>query len=161
MIAAGILNCFLGYKYFKATIFSVGFIFAFILVLVITSFITNEINHEYINWIVMGIALVAGIGLGAILAKMEKFGFFVLGAVGGFMIGTLLYESLLNDYFHNEFLVYLYMAGFLIVGGVFGLFVRGIVTICVTSFIGAYLLIRSLSFFIADGVYFPNEFTLM
>lgn len=41
LIAAGILNCFLGYKYFKATIFSVGFLFAFIMVLVITSFITE------------------------------------------------------------------------------------------------------------------------
>lgn len=53
------------------------------------------------------------------------------------------------------------MAGFLIVGGFFGLCVRGIVTICVTSFIGSYLLVRSLSFFIKDGMYFPNEFTLM
>lgn len=109
----------------------------------------------------MAIALVAGLSLGILLAKVEKLGFFILGSVGGFMIGTLLYESILNDTFNDEFWVYLYLAGFLIVGGFFGLCVRGIVTICVTSFIGSYLLVRSLSFFIKDGMYFPNEFTLM
>lgn len=50
----------------------------------------------------MGIALVAGLSLGILLAKIEKLGFFILGSVGGFMIGTLLYESILNDSFNDE-----------------------------------------------------------
>lgn len=34
------------------------------------------------------------------------------------------------------------------------------VAIFMTSFIGSYLIVRSVSFFVEQGKYFPNEFTL-
>lgn len=50
---------------------------------------------------------------------------------------------------------------FLAGGGFLGLYIRVHVTILMTSFIGSYLLVRSVSFFISSGKYFPNEFTLV
>lgn len=48
----------------------------------------------------------------------------------------------------------------IVAGGILGLIIRAGVTIFVTSLIGSYLLIRSISLFIKGGQYFPNEFTL-
>lgn len=90
-------------------------------------------------------------------ATMEKLGFFAIGALGGSLLGMILYATCLHYISSSELMLYL-PAGILAVGlGMLGLFLRDYVAIFITSFIGSYLLVRFISFF-AGG--FPNEFVL-
>lgn len=99
MIAFGIINCFLGYKFFKLTLFTVGFMVAFVIALSICSNLIGAFVPEYINWIAITISSLLGVLLGWFFCKFEKGGFFFLGGLGGYILGILFYEAFLHKLF--------------------------------------------------------------
>mmetsp|Transcript_5737 Transcript_5737/g.519 ORF Transcript_5737/g.519 Transcript_5737/m.519 type:complete len:92 (-) Transcript_5737:459-734(-) len=91
MIAFGILNCFLGFRLFKFTLFTLGFLVGFFVVLSFSSLFIGPVDKEWLNWTIVGSCAVAGLGIGFLFYKLEKAGFFFLGALGGFFLSALLY----------------------------------------------------------------------
>jgi len=159
MIMFGLLNCFLGLHFFTATLFTAGFSITFMIVIIFFSnFWISATSGSVASWMAVIIAALLGITVGGFAAKLYNIGFFVLGAFGGYLLGSLLYTMFLH-YIDNGATWVLYTTcGILAtVFGLLGLIIKNVVTIIVTSFIGSYLLIRTISIF-AGG--FPNEFIL-
>lgn len=59
----------------------------------------SSTSEDYASWIAISVATTAGIAFGILLYKVEKLGFFILGAVGAYVLGVMLYESFLSEYF--------------------------------------------------------------
>jgi len=159
LICFGLLNCFFGLHFFKATLFIAGFSITFLIVL----FFMNELfikpdSENWLNWLTVGLATILGLVVGMFTISLEKIGFFALGAFGGFLLGTLLYTTFLHYIGGGaEWVLYTTCGVLAFVFGMLGLVIRAFIAIITTSFIGSYLLIRVISIF-AGG--FPNEFTL-
>ena len=50
---------------------------------------------EWVSWVVLGACIVAGIIVGILLIKYDKAAVFILGAVGGYFLATVIYAAIL------------------------------------------------------------------
>lgn len=67
------------------------------------------------------------------------------------MVGSIFYYTILYRIITHKGMVYFTYLVFLISGGFAGIFFRKHISIIMTAFIGSYLIVRSISFFIDDG----------
>jgi len=108
-----------------------------------------------------GIAVVVTVAIGLsalvfwILYKSVKLQFFVLGFVGGFMLGSLLYEVILSaSGCHEIWIFYTTICSCCLAGGLAAYCQGEWLILFSTSFIGAYLLMRGFAFFFGG---YPTE----
>lgn len=111
----------------------------------------------WLNWMALVLSALIGLIGGFIATKCVSLGFFAIGACGGFFFGMLLYTSVFHYISNSEYMMYIPAAVLALVGGIASFTVRDYLAIIVTSFLGSYLLVRSISFWVGG---FPNEFIL-
>lgn len=155
MILLGFVCCFFGNKLVNFVIFAVTALAVFVIVgaLSFQMFLKN-VTEDWQQWlfaaIILAIAFTAGWGV----MKLRKWGIGVVAGWGGVMIGFVLTAAFLIKN------VYAYWATIAACAGIcfyIAIKVEKIVIIVMTSFIGAYVMVRGVSFYIGG---FPSEMEL-
>ena len=157
-IVAGIFLGLFGRKLWVAAIFLITF-FIFssgILLLFYTTFLRSN-TAGWVGWTVLAGAIVVGLALGFLMTKLQRLGAAILAAIGGFVLGLLLNETVLY-LASSDIVFWCVCCGCALVAAclVFDAYNHAI--ILSTSLIGSYFFVRGISLY-AGG--FPNEFTLM
>jgi hypothetical protein len=165
LIAAGIATCFFGGQLIDYVYIGVPALFAFLFVTVmLSSFGTFSVLEEdnpttgkgVIKAIVgFVVSTVAAIAAGFLASKLQKVASGILGGIAGFFLGFLLY-SLVFAMFIKSSPILLWVI--LIASSAAGTYLmfakKDEMEAHATVFIGAYLIIRGLSFFLGG---YPNE----
>jgi len=103
----------------------------------------------------LGLAIVVGY---IMKTKFLKLGFMILGGVGGFFLGSLLYSLLLVELSSSIAVMWCTILFFMIIGACLGYKFESEIVILSTSFIGSYIFVRGFSIFIGG---YPNEIQMM
>jgi len=140
------------------TIFLVTSLVLFIAIMIFfADVIIKYDSADWLSWLAIVISTLIGVLGGYLAVKFEKLAFFAIGACGGWFLGMLLYTSILVHISNSEAMFYIpcsILAGIL---GIASFMIKDYLAILITSLLGSYLLVRSISIF-AGG--FPNEFIL-
>ena len=157
LIVGGIFLGFFGRKLFKAAIFMVSAILVVfgILLIFYTTFLKDS-TQNWVGWTVLSCSILIGLVAGFFMMKLERFGAAVLAGWGGFLIGVMLNEMVLY-LVQSQAVFWSVSIGCAVIAGVLSFFIYEHVLINMTSFAGAYMLVRGISLY-AGG--YPNEFTL-
>lgn len=160
LILFGLFNCILGQKFSQFTSFLLALFAVTVLWLILSQYILPSGCATWIIWVMLAIGLILGATAGYFVFKYHKKVIaFLVGGVAGFFLGEFLFNLLGNKINWNSTVVHiLFIIGCIIALIVVAFFLKDVIIIFATSFIGAYTLIRGISFF-AGG--FPNEFTVM
>ena len=157
MLIIGSVECFYGLFLLGPSLFGIGFITGFGLLLIFfAEFIIKPDTGSTVLWIVFIICLAVGGGLGYFATSLPKIGFFALGVWLGVVIAFIL-NNLVIYMTENNFLLYLMMITFGAFGAVLSTWKWKIVCVISTSVLGGYLAIRGLSIFIGG---YPDELTI-
>lgn len=106
-------------------------------------------------WLIIACSILAGIIVGVIIAKYKKIPAVILGGFLGYIAGVVLYQFFLKYISSNPAVVYwITVISCVIVLAIVAWFFYDHILILGTSFIGAYAIIRGISF-MAGG--FPDE----
>lgn len=98
LIAVGILECFFGYRLLKPTLFIIGYITGFgLIVMVLGEFIIGPDTEIEVVWVILIITILFGALLGYLTMSAKRFGFFCLG----FWMGAVLAFLLNNAFLHK------------------------------------------------------------
>ncbi len=90
----GLFECFLGKKMFKPTLFIVGFILSFVIVMaLIFALLIKQDSPEWASWVTVGVSACVGLACGYLAVKFEKTGLFMIGAWLGSIIGLMVYQA--------------------------------------------------------------------
>lgn len=161
LILLGLFELLLGQKMSKVTVFIITCACVIILVFIFFfQFIIPSGVSETIVWFVLAIAIIVGLILGFFITKYkEKIFGIVLGIVLGYIIGQILVNLVLIriSTSYQKLIQYLTYFGLMIVFAVLSIFFFNYIMIFATALIGAYAIVRGISFF-AGG--FPNEMTV-
>jgi len=146
-----------GKKLFSVVLFVIGMLITtlFILFLFYWTFLKTN-TEDWVGWVVLISALIAGIGGGYLLYKCQKCGAAAIGAWGGFIFGMLLNTAFLV-FAESEWLFWVTCLSCAGAGFVLGFCCLDTVVISATSLGGSYMFIRGFSFYIGG---YPNEFVL-
>ncbi len=161
LIILGLFECILGFKLSMPTAFIITCSGVLILVVILFfQFILPPGTKSWIIWVILFIGLVIGIFAGYFVAQnKDKCLALVVGGVAGFFLGEFFFNLFGNKIGTNLTLVHI---GF-IVGGIAVLVLlsfifSSFIIIFSTSLIGAYAVIRGISFFAGK---FPSEITII
>lgn len=161
LILLGLFELFLGQKMSKVTVFIITCACVIILVFIFFfQFIIPSGVSETIVWFVLAVAIIFGLILGFLITKYkEKIFGVVLGIVLGYIIGQILVNLFLIriSTSYQKLIQYLTYFGLMILFAVLSILFFDYIMIFATALIGAYAVIRGISFF-AGG--FPNEMTI-
>ena len=153
-------NCILGKRFVQFTSFLLALFAVTVLWLILSQYILPSGCATWIIWVMLAIGLILGATAGYFVFKYyEKVIAFLVGGIAGFFLGEFLFNLFGNRINWNSTVVHiLFILVCIIALIVVAFFLKDAIIIFATSFIGAYTLIRGISFF-AGG--FPNEFTVM
>ena len=112
---------------------------------------------DYVGWIILPAAAVAGLVLAGLTATFLKIGAFLIGWWGGGMIATLLFQMIVYRISSQTIVLWIMIAVFALIFGIIALKFLKLVIIVGTSFIGSYLTVRGISFYLGG---YPNEFQM-
>lgn len=160
LIAFGLFNCILGQRFSKHTSFLLTLFLVTALSLFLFQFILPSGCADWIIWVILVIGIILGCTAGYfVFAYHEKFMTFLVGGIAGFLLGEFFFNLFGSLIKANPTLInILFVLICLIACIVFAYFVKDIIIIIATSFIGSYTLIRGISLFAG---HFPSEFTIM
>jgi len=106
-------------------------------------------------WLIIIFTVIVGLAVGWFISKIEWIPPLVLGGMLGWIFSLVLYQLALKYIQSNPDVVYwLTVAVSIVIGIVLGYYLPSHILIIATSFIGAYAIIRGLSFVFG---HFPNE----
>lgn len=160
LIVFGFFNCILGQKFAKITSFLITLFTVIILVLIFSQFILLPGSAQWIIWVMLSLGIILGCTAGYFVFKYhEKFFSLLVGGLAGFFLGEFLFNLFGNSLPLNLTLVHiLFIIICIIALIILAFFLKDIIIIFATSFIGAYTLIRGVSLIAG---YFPSEFTVI
>jgi len=158
----GAFFCFFGRRTFDIALFLIVAMAGVLISGSLFMQLTNINSSPATKWVIFGVCLLIGIGLGYIALKFEKVGFFALGLVLGVVGGFFLYQLILSPILAGQtnssstgtivFWVTVVILG--LIGGLLGMWLSEDIKIISTAVIGAYTMIRSISVLIGG---FPPE----
>ena len=158
MILLGIFLCFFGFKFINVVIFIVSaLVISFgtsYASFSISEHLTKGQTQDWVVWVILVVSLLIGLGAGFYLMSCLKIGKAIVAGCGGAALGTLLTHSLMVD---SQILFWVIIIACIVAAVVVTIWLDKLLVIITTSFIGAYCLVRGISFF-AGG--YPSEFTL-
>lgn len=158
MVVIGALECFLGLYLLGPSLFGIGFLTGFgILLIFFAEFIIKPDSSSGLIWFCIIFCLAVGGGLGYLATSLPKIGFFGLGIWLGIVIAFIL-NNLVLYLSESNVLLYLLMVIFGALGAVLASWKWKIVCILSTSIIGGYLTIRGFSIFFG---YYPDELSIV
>ena len=155
MIVMGLLVGFVGSKLIRPTLCVVGTL-AFIIVssLTLFSIFFGRDSSQVAEWIVFGVCCLVGVFIGLLLAYLSRFGTAVLAAWGGVALALMLYTSFMYKWDNDKQVLYwIWVVSIGLATGVLGYLLYDHAVIIATAVVGAFLLIRGISFY-AGG--FPD-----
>jgi len=165
LIAAGIATCFFGGTIIDWVYIGVPALFAFLFVTVMLSSFglfsvleeNNDTTGKGIIQAIVGFAIstVAAIAAGYLANKLQKVASGILGGIAGFFLGFLLYSLVIAMFIKSSPII---LWAILIASSAAGTYLMSVkkdeMEAHATVFIGAYMIIRGLSFFLGG---YPNE----
>jgi len=165
LIAAGIATCFFGGTLIDWVYIGVPALFAFLFVTVmLSSFGLFSVLEENVDTTGKGIiqaivgfviSTVAAIAAGYLANKLQKIASGILGGIAGFFLGFLLYSLVIAMFIKSSPII---LWAILIASSAAGTYLMSVkkdeMEAHATVFIGAYMIIRGLSFFLGG---YPNE----
>jgi hypothetical protein len=165
LIAAGIATCFRGGQVIEKVYFGVPALFAFLFVAVlISSFGTfsvlesdNETTGKGIIMAIVGFVICTAfaIAAGFLSDYLKDYNLAILGGITGFFLGFFLYSLVFAMFIKTTSIILWIILITCSIGGFFLMLNgRDQVEAYLTALIGAYLIIRGLSFFLGG---YPNE----
>ena len=165
MIGAGIAACFFGGLLFDYIMYTVPAIVSFLFVaVVVSSFGLFTVLEEDIETTTGGvfkaifgftIALAVAIVVGFLAKNTKKIAMGILGGIGSFFLGFLFYSLVFAMFIKSTtILLWITLIVFTVAGTYFVYTRQEDLEVHLTVFIGAYLIIRGLSYFLGG---FPNE----
>jgi uncharacterized membrane protein YeaQ/YmgE (transglycosylase-associated protein family) len=155
VIMGGIFLGFFGLKFIYVTQIITGILATtFVLVFLLFSYLKVEYNSLDF-WLIIAVSTLAGIIAGYFLAKFEKVPTMIIAGFTGYILGTFLYQFFLKFIQTNPQVVFwVTIITSIILLCVIAWFFNQHVLILGTAFVGAYSIIRGISF-MAGG--FPDE----
>uniref|UniRef100_A0A7S3IEP9 Transmembrane protein 198 n=1 Tax=Strombidium inclinatum TaxID=197538 RepID=A0A7S3IEP9_9SPIT len=153
LIIAGIFVGFFGNHLINGVIFLITATAVFALGTVGIYGILDSFNvetPEWANWVILGAMAILGLIVGYVVKKLRKIGIAIIAAWGGVMLGLALNGVFLVE---NEPVYYSIIVGCAIIVAVLAFKMEKVVIILVTSFTGAYSVVRGISLY-AGG--FPS-----
>jgi len=158
LIVGGIFLGFFGVYVFNASVFVITTLLVVfgILLLFYTTFL-EDTTQTWVGWTVLSCSILIGLVCGYFMVKLEKIPIALAAGFGGFLLGVMLNEMALYKA-ESEALFWCVSIGVALSCAVLSFFLAEHVLINMTSFAGAYMLVRGISLY-AGG--FPNEFTLV
>lgn len=161
LIIVGLFECVYGRRAIIATSFIISCIaVALILVIIATQFLLGPDSDSWTYWLVIILAILIGLAIGYLVSKNYKKSLvFIVGGVGGFFLGELLFNLFGNRFGTNLTIVHILFIIVAVVGMIIlaTIFDQAIM-IFSTAFIGSYMVVRGLSLFIGG---FPSESTII
>mmetsp|Transcript_31100 Transcript_31100/g.28297 ORF Transcript_31100/g.28297 Transcript_31100/m.28297 type:complete len:293 (-) Transcript_31100:577-1455(-) len=94
----GLFVCYFGLKAFKVTIFIMAALAAFFCLALLLYEITPLDSEQWVLWTVFILCLIASLAAGYFAVKLEKLGFFALGACLGVVGFLFLYTAILSGF---------------------------------------------------------------
>lgn len=159
-IIIGAIQCFYGYRLYRPTVFLLGFVLAFlVIVLFLFEIWTGPESPSYKGYVIVAFAVIIGIMFGFLVAAVASVAIVVSGAILGFFLSSFLYSLAFYTIASKpaNLLLYNTLAVGLVVGSIAGYEFQDTILILSCSFTGAYLLVRGVSVFLGG---FPSELTL-
>lgn len=159
-IIIGIVECFFGLAVLKPSLFLIGYISAFgFLILVFGEFIMTPDLNILLVWMLLLIAVLIGAIAGYVATSLPKVGFMGLGLWFGFILAFILNNLFLYKIEVDPpgLILYIVMGILGVIFAILSMYVWRHLCILATSFLGSYLVIRSLSLYIG---HYPNELSL-
>ncbi|MDR3549273.1 MAG: DUF4203 domain-containing protein [Candidatus Pacebacteria bacterium] len=96
LIGAGGVLAFYGCRILKpVVIFSVGVVTMSILGSLLYTYVIPDNPEEWVNWLTLAILVSVGVGLGYLSLRILKAGIFLVGALGGVILGLMLYSTVI------------------------------------------------------------------
>lgn len=160
LIAFGAFNCLLGHKLAKFTAFLLALFGVVVVVLFFSQYILPSGCDEWVIWVILIIGIILGCTAGYFVFKYhEKILTFLVGGLGGFLLGEFLFNLFGNAINGNGTLIHILFIVISIVACIIlAYFLKSFIIILATSFIGSYALIRGISLFAG---HFPSEYTVI
>ena len=160
LIAFGAFNCLLGHKLAKFTSFLLALFGVVVVVFFFSQYILPSGCAEWIIWVILIIGIILGCTAGYFVFKYhEKILTFLVGGLGGFLLGEFLFNLFGNMINGNGTLIHiLFIAISIVACIILAYFLKSFIIILATSFIGSYALIRGISLFAG---HFPSEYTVI
>ena len=158
LIIIGLFFLVLGSCFTKISVFLISAItIVFIILLILYSFILSFSTPEWVGWIILPVSVIIGVIAGFFLASFLKLGTFVIGAWFGATLAMILFEMFVYKISSKEFVLWIMIALLGLIIGILALKFLKTILIIGTSFIGAFMVVRGVSFYIGG---YPNEFEL-
>lgn len=140
LIIFGLINCFFGYRLFKAMLALWGLLLG----AVVGAIVAGNVTEGQTVWLVVG-ALIGGIAGAVLLRSLYIVGVFVVGGLAGWLlvngIGSLLSIEM-------PILVLIIVA---VVGGVAALILQRVAIVLATAIAGGWAIVRGLSMLLTDS----------
>lgn len=159
-IFIGAIECFFGLRVLKPSLFIIGYLTGFgFLILIFGEFVMTPDSSVLVIWILLLISVFFGAITGYLATSLPKLGFMGLGLWFGFVLAFIINNLFLYKIEVDPpgLLLYILMAIFGIIFAILSMCVWRQICIMATSFLGSYLIIRSLSLYIGG---YPNELML-
>lgn len=159
-ILIGIVQCFYGYRLYRPTVFLLGFLLAFmVIVLFLFEIWAGPASPSYKGYVIVIFAIITGILFGFLVAAVAWVAIVVSGAILGFFLSTFLYTLYLYKISSkpSNLLFYNVLVIGMVIGCIAGYEFQSAILILSCSFTGAYLIVRGISVFIGG---FPSELNL-
>ena len=157
-ILVGFFVCFFGRKLFRPILFIAGILLGVGLVwLLCYSTFLDSNDKAWVFWLVFGISLLIGIGLGFLFFKLTKLGAFLLAGWGGYSLGLLLYNAFLYK-IDSQVFFWCFTLGMALVAGLLVCVAFEHILILSTAMAGSFLAIAGIGL-VAGG--YQNPFTIV
>lgn len=159
MIAAGLAQCFMGYKLYKPTLFFTGYLISFFLLIVILGeFIVGPNTNVLLVYFLLLVAVLLGALVGYVATLLPKVGFLCISGYLGAVLSLIFYNVFLCKLSGGSSSVFYVVAVLLfLVFAFLSIKYWKDLVIWATAIGGAYLVVRPFGWWIGN---FPNEFQL-
>eukprot|EP00301_Raphidiophrys_heterophryoidea_P010188 c15248_g1_i1.p1 GENE.c15248_g1_i1~~c15248_g1_i1.p1 ORF type:complete len:237 (+),score=38.34 c15248_g1_i1:29-712(+) len=139
LIVVGLFQVICGYRFFKASVFLVGFVAGFVVITSIASKYSDDAKTIYLSGVAVGVAA------GCLCSFLVTVGRILLGLVCGVGVAYLAYLAFLHNVSEtNTVMFYVAISVFGLLGGFLGYKAGRILIIIATSFGGSVLMFRSI-----------------
>ena len=152
-IAAGAMMISIGYRFFRATLFVIGFVYGGVgLAIAVEHIFDSESWVITASWIAFG---VGGLVCGILVTSLYSLGIFVAGAAGGVVLAVMIHNSAGYRIYasHPQVVLILLCVVIGLLGGVLAIKLEKPVLITATSLFGAAILVWGVGYFAGD---FPS-----
>ena len=133
-----------------------GFVLVVVVIMAISfTLFIKESSEDWEKWLILGISVVVGLGVGFLCSKLEKAGVFLIGAWLGSVLGLILYQAFLTHISSGAtWVMIVCIAVCALACGLLAFVLEKHLVIIGTALTGSYLALRSLSFFVGG---WPDE----